>query len=189
MVMPIHTLERTISIANSDQQIAKYLISVEEIGNPVSNSKGCRLLQALKREIVKAGPYPNVTLFEAANRIVSDLVILYGVKWLLDKNIFPFTSYTVEYGNEDANGFDIRATSNGKKLIGEAFNVAPSFFQSKKTAVLKKLRKPGLGVDYKIVMFNHDAVEGGYKPKPRDGEYFVIVQVDTGDSYMVPDCK
>jgi hypothetical protein len=78
---------------------------------------------------------------------LSDLVILYGVKWLLDNNTFPFESYTVEYGNENKNGFDICATGNGKTLIGEAFNVAQSFFQTKKSTMLKKLAKST--ADYK----------------------------------------
>lgn len=37
-----------------------------------------------------------------------DLVILHGVAGLLE-GVFPFTEYTVEFGNEDRNGFDIRA--------------------------------------------------------------------------------
>ena len=36
------------------------------------------------------------------------------------------------------------------------------------------------------MMFNHDAVKRGYAPKPASNEYFVLVQVETGDSYMVP---
>ena len=184
--MSIDAIEKTLSNDNAAQLIRRYRTLVESIGNPSSNFEGYRLLHAVKREVIKVGPYPDVTLFEAANRIMSDLVILYGVKWLLDNNVFPFSKYTVEYGNEDANGFDIRANGNGKRLIGEAFNVAPSFFQSKKAKVLKKLRKPGLSADYKIVMFNHDAVEGSYKPKPRDGEFFVIVRIGTDNSFMVP---
>jgi len=184
--MPVHNLEKAISKANAGQLITNYLKLVEQVGNPVANFKGLRLVQALKREAVEAGPYPKVTLFEAANRIMSDLVILYGVKWLLDNNVFPFGTYTVEYGIDDKNAFDIEATSAGKKLIGEAFNVARAFFQTKKTSVLKKLRQRDVSADYKIIMFNHDAVERSYKPKPEKDEFFVFVQVGTDDSCMVP---
>lgn len=185
--MPVQNLDRTVSRVNADQLIAAYRESVEKVGNPVANFKGLPLLHALKREAVEVGPYPSVTLFEAANRIMSDLVILYGVKWLLDNNTFPFTTYTVEYGNEHENGFDIEATGDGKRLIGEAFNVARSFFQTKKTSMLKKLRQADVIADYKIIMCNHDAVERGYGPKPRDNEFFVFVQVGGGDdSYIVP---
>jgi hypothetical protein len=73
-------------------------------------------------------------------------------------------NYTVEYGNENNNGFDICATGNDKVLIGEAFNVVPSFFQTKKASMLKKLATSS--ADFKIIMFNHDAVVRSYRPKP-----------------------
>ena len=183
-VHALHSFERTISKTNAGSLIATYLASVEEIGNSLGDHKVLHLLKVLKREALGAGPYPHVTMFEAANRILSDLVILYGVKWLLDNNIFPFESYTVEYGNENKNGFDICATGNGRTLIGEAFNVAESFFQAKKSTMLKKLAKSH--ADYKIIMFNHDAVKVGYKQKPSKNERFVFVRVGTDDSYMIP---
>ena len=180
----MHSFERTISKTNAGHLVASYLESVEEIGNSLGEHKVLHLLKVLKREALGAGPYPHVTMFEAANRILSDLVILYGVKWLLDNNIFPFESYTVEYGNENKNGFDICATGNGKTLVGEAFNVAQSFFQSKKSTMLKKLAKSS--ADYKIIMFNHDAVKASYQQKARRNEHFVFVRVGADDSYMVP---
>jgi len=180
----LHNLERTISKANVAHLIATYVASVEEIENSLGDHKVLDLLRVLKREAVGAGPYPHVTMFEAANRISSDLVILYGVKWLLDNDIFPFERYEVEYGNEDKNGFDICAAGNGRALAGEAFNVAPSFFQTKKCSTRKKLAASS--ADFKIIMFNHDAVKLSYVPKPTKDEYFVFVQVGTDDSHMVP---
>lgn len=181
----MHNFERTISKANAAHLIATYLASVEEIKNSLGDHKVILdLLKVLKREPVGAGPYPHVTMFEAANRILSDLVILYGVKWLLDNDIFPFERYEVEYGNEDKNGFDICAAENGKTLAGEAFNVAPSFFQSKKCSTCKKLAESK--ADFKIIMFNHDAVKLSYTVKPTKSQYFIFVQVGTGDSHMVP---
>jgi hypothetical protein len=180
----MHSFERIITRANAEGLIGAYLASVEEIGNSLGDFKTLRLLHALKRDALGNGPYPHVTMFEAANRILSDLVIFYGVKWLVDNPIFPFDAYTVEYGNENNNGFDIRAAQNGTTLIGEAFNVAPSFFQAKKSSALKKLR--GAPADHKIVMFNHDAVEHGYEPQPRIGEYFVCVHVGTSECSIFP---
>jgi hypothetical protein len=180
----VHTFERKTSGSNVEYIIATYLASVEEIGNSLGAHRVLHLLQALKRDRLGAGPYPHVTMFEAANRIMSDLVILFGVKWLLRNNAFPFDSYTVEYGNENNNGFDICATGDEKVLIGEAFNVAPSFFQTKKTAMLRKLAASS--ADYKIIMFNHDAVARGDKPKPSQREHFLFVDVGTDHSYMVP---
>jgi hypothetical protein len=133
--------ERTLTKDNIGDLLQKYANSVEEVGASIHGHTGRKLLESLKRGKVNAGPYPDVTLFEAANRIMTDLVIYTGVKWLLENETFPFTEYTVELGNEDKNGFDIKAASDSKVLIGEAFNVAPSFFQGKKAVMLKKLRK------------------------------------------------
>jgi hypothetical protein len=118
---------------------------------------------------------------------MTDLVILYGVRWLLKRAVFPFDSYLVEYGNDDKQGFDIRATSGGSTLIGEAFNVAPSFFQGKKGAMLKKLRQPAAKADFKLIMFNHDAVTPQYVPKTEEREFLVVVRVGTDEAQVIPD--
>lgn len=121
--------------------------------------------------------YPSVTLFEAANRIMSDLVILHGVLGLLNCKALPFCEYTVEFGNEDKNGFDIRATAGSSTLAGEAFNVAPSFFQAKKASALRKLRKGASQATYKVVMFNSDAVSGAYASRTEPGILQVAVDI------------
>jgi hypothetical protein len=177
---------RAITKDNIDDLIADYLVMVETIGAAVAGMSGLRLLKALKRDQVKVGPYPHVTLFEAANRIMTDMVILYGVKWILSTRAFPFEAYNVEYGNEDNHGFDLRASENGRQLVGEAFNVAPSFFQLKKTSMLKKLRAPEVAAEFRVLMFNEDAVPAGYKPSPKHSEFFVFVKVGDEGSYMVP---
>jgi hypothetical protein len=182
-------LNNTISKVNATQLVTDYLASVQDIGASIAGLKGLRLLEALKRDPVGSGPYPRVALFEAANRIMTDLVILCGIKWLLSNDVFPFACYSVEFGTEDEEGFDIRASRGDKTLVGEAFNVAPSFFQTKKTKMLKKLREPSVQADYKIIVCNHDAVTTHYIPKPRPEEFFVFVNIGTGDSYMVPDKK
>ena len=74
----MHNFERTISKTNAEHLITTYLASVEEIGNSLGDHKVLHLLKVLKREALGAGPYPHVMMFEAANRILSDLVILYG---------------------------------------------------------------------------------------------------------------
>jgi hypothetical protein len=177
-------MERTISKRNVRQLLNRYLALVDGMGNPSGKFTGLRLLEVLKRKPVQVGPYPKVTLFEAANRIMSDLVILYGVKWLLDNGKFPFDSYLVEYGNEDKNGFDIHASSKQKTLLGEAFNVAPLFFQRKKASMLKKLRGENIDADYKLIMFNRDAVKDNYRPKLRHNEYFLFVDVSGGECFL-----
>lgn len=178
--------ERTLTPKNVDRIIQKFVSSIKDLGGSIKRKTGLSLLEALKRDQLKTGPYPGVTLFEAANRIMTDLVILHGVAWLLKEKIFPFNSYTVEFGNEDKNGFDIKARIGGKTLVGEAFNVAPSFFQIKKSSMLKKLRHNGEKADYRIIMVNHDAVANNYAPKSEAGLYYVVVNIGSGEARIVP---
>ena len=37
-----------------------------------------------------------------------------------------------------------------------------------------------------ISLVNHDAVGASYVPKPREGEYFVFVNIETGEGRVVP---
>jgi len=177
--------ERTLTTKNVDRIIQEFVGSIKGIGISIKGKAGISLLEALKREKLKTGPYPDVTLFEAANRIMTDLVILHGIAWLLKEKIFPFDSYIVEFGNEDNNGFDITAKASGKTLVGEAFNVAPSFFQIKKSSMLKKLKQNGRNADYRIIMVNHDAVADGYVPKSEVGLYYIVVNVASGKAHIV----
>jgi len=181
----MHTYSRTLSRGNVDQILAAYTGSLSSLGESTANLRGLELLKALKRGKARSGPYPDVTLFEAANRIMTDLVILHGVKWLLNHDVFPFESYDVEWGIEDQRGFDIRAEANGVALIGEAFNVA--HLLGKKNAMLKKLRDAAEKTDYRILMFNADVVGENYAPKPRANEFFVLVDIYTGRVRMIPD--
>jgi hypothetical protein len=172
--------ENRICIENAQRLISEYLASIETIGASILGLKGIPLIAELKRGKAGVGPYPNVSVFEAANRIMTDLVILNGVRWLLENRVFPFDSYVVEYGHENNNDFDIEATADGRKLIGEAFNVAPSFFQGKKSSMLNKLTPENGNADFKIIMFNHDAIAPGSKSVPSRGVQFVLVNITTG---------
>jgi len=74
-------MDRSLNRQNIDFAIHKYTSSIAEIGDMLSGLRGLRLFQYLKRNQVGLGPYPHVTLFEAANRIMTDMVILKGIKW------------------------------------------------------------------------------------------------------------
>lgn len=182
-------MQQLIRILNSENIGAittDFHASLVSIGESIQGKTGVALFTALKREKLVGGPYPGVTLFEAANRIMSDLVILGGISVLLKERLFPFTSYTVEFGNENKNGFDIRATSGNENLVGEAFNVAPSFFQTKKRSALTKLRRNGSNATYRILMFNDDAASPSYSPKPEAGLHHVLVGVESGNVQVWP---
>jgi hypothetical protein len=75
------------------------------------------------------GPYYRLTVFEAANRIATDLVIINGVIQLIESGAEPKKSRcTIRLGNKHVKGAG-DFTINGKE--GEAFNVASSFFKIK----------------------------------------------------------
>ena len=137
---------RRLTLGNISGILSEFQTSISLLGSSIAGKTGVDLFESLKREKLDTGPYPRVTLFEAANRIMSDLVILHGVGWLLKNKTFPFDSYVVEFGNEDKNGFDVTAEGSGATLVGEAFNVAPSFFRSKKLFAINKLRRNGFNV-------------------------------------------
>jgi hypothetical protein len=180
-------LKPIVRLDTIEQQIEEYLALIQDIG--VSNVKlrGLRLFSALKRQQIGSGPYPGVSLFEAANRVMTDLVLLYGVRWLLREDVFGFSQYAVEFGHESKNKFDIMAEEDGESLVGEAFNVSRSFFPGKKSSMLKKLRTEGKKATYSIIMCNADAVEDQYAPAKGRGEYHVFVAVGAGSARMIPE--
>ena len=178
--------DRTLTLDNIDAIIRDEYTDISALGGSIHGLTGLPLLKALKRTPLANGPYPGVTLFEAANRVMTDLVILHGVAGLLREQIFPFTSYRVEFGHEHYNYFDIEASSNDLTLIGEAFNVAPSFFTIKKGSALNKLREKGSNADIRLIMVNEDAVSTSYAPKDEDGLHYVFVNIDTRQIRVLP---
>ncbi|MES2040087.1 MAG: hypothetical protein V4495_19905 [Pseudomonadota bacterium] len=179
-------IQRILTTSNIDAITADFLSDLASLGASIDGKRGVALFTTLKREKLVDGPYPNVSLFEAANRIMSDIVILQGVKELLLNTLFPFSSYTVEFGNENNNGFDIRASSGDYLLVGEAFNVAPSFFQGKKAAALKKIRIKGADATHKIIVYNSDAVADNYAPRVEDGLFHVVVDFGFEKVKIIP---
>ena len=151
-----------VSLNNSNihQEIKKYLKEIDAIEFPERRVNNIEYMLSLKRGKILKGPYPAVSIFEASNRIFSDIVILFGIKQiLLNPQLgsirLPFDQYEVKLGTE--NGYDIEAEKGNEKLIGEAFNVARSFFPVKKRKTKAKLNKES-NSDYKILIFNADAV-------------------------------
>ena len=134
-------IQSILNAKNIDRIIEEYHDSIKNLGLPSSDMKGVTLFNYLKREPIGAGPYPECTMFEASNRIMTDLVILKGVRWLINSKEIPLSEFHVEFGNSDNNPHDITAQENGVKFCGEAFNVAKSFFTGKKGKSLKKLRE------------------------------------------------
>ena len=145
---------------NIDRELSHYLTQVNSICLPQPGDNVISFIYAIKRRPLCSGPYAKVSLFEAANRILSDIVILVGVRQLLTNphvgNVrLPFDEYLVRLGTEGGN--DLTAAAGDCRLLGEAFNVAPSFFQAKKSAMIKKLKSQE--ADFRLLLFNADAVK------------------------------
>ena len=106
---------------------------------PVSGSS-IEMIKYFKRKeknsLVKIGPYVGISVFEAANRIASDLVIINGILQLITDEKEPCNSDIIlRLGNKHVkNKGDF--TINEKE--GEAFNVAASFYKIKYRNTTKK---------------------------------------------------
>lgn len=106
-----------------------------------------------KREKITIGPYQNLTFFEIGNRIYSDLVLLEAAKLLFKEH--GIKSIQLKMSNHAGN--DIVAIDNeNTTVLGEAFNTAPSYFQTKMRGELKKFRENKKG----IIGFNKTALLG-----------------------------
>ena len=146
--------------ANANSEINAYLEKTNSLESALPQDDVLTYLTTIKRQPTGSGPYPKVSLFEAANRIMSDIIILLGVRQLLrDPAIggiyLPFKEYEVALGV--AGGHDVIAKSDGRRLIGEAFNVARDYFPTKKSREVKKLNSDK-EADYRLILFNSDAV-------------------------------
>ncbi len=133
---------------------------------PPSSGECIEMIHYLKRKDehkpVKIGPYENITPFEAANRIASDLVIIKGLLQLieLEKNLLS-AEFTLRLGTmHEKNKGDFSIKTNKGSYEGEAFNVAPSFYKDKLNQTLSKWRKikEKHHVHLKYMLVNNESV-------------------------------
>jgi hypothetical protein len=95
--------ESVLTRANIEREIPDNQRSVDTISGLPADLRGLDLLSALKRRPVGIGPYPHVTWVEAANRVMTDLVLLFGVRWLLTESAFPFSEFRVDFRRSERN--------------------------------------------------------------------------------------
>jgi hypothetical protein len=177
-------IPRRLNASNIDSSIRAYLDIINKLPVSIAGDNIIHFLTKVKREETGLEPYPNLTFFEAANRIMTDLTILFGVRRLLEEGIdgVKFDEYNVEFGNENEQAHDIIASNAEYELIGEAFNVAKSYFQGKKTSALKKLRSAKIESKKNIILliYNSDAVEAEYySPKRGENEHHWHITLPT----------
>lgn len=106
---------------------------------------------------IKIGPYENITPFEAANRIASDLVIINGLLQLANENSdFKDALFTLRLGTTHIeNKGDFTIIQKGIEIEGEAFNVAESFYKAKLSRTKTKWKNKKLD----IILVNGEVVK------------------------------
>lgn len=172
-------IERELTKNNIDSEINKYNALLKNIPLIFESNNVLTFLMDLKRKKMGTGPYPEISMFEAANRIMTDLTILYGIRELLNDKVpgIKYDLYTVEFGNENINPHDIMAQNSNNILIGEAFNVSESFFHSKKSSSLKKLKETKEKHTQILLLFNEDSLPKNYNTLKGDNEYHLPVKI------------
>ena len=176
-------------ISKDDFLIAKqlYLDALEE--NPYAMIKHkdiYELITNIKRSPGKIGPYQDISVFEALNRIGSDLVLLSGTTKIFngDTEINVPAKIQLRMGNTHGFDFEVHTKSKGK-IYGEAFNAAESFCKSKMRDAIHKLMKnnPDKKAKHAIVFINQeveDIIEN-YKNKYENADE----KKDTKDSIKI----
>ncbi|MBD2699839.1 hypothetical protein IC229_04275 [Spirosoma sp. BT702] len=178
--MSVSSIPRCLTKSNIDKAVSDYLNLVSNIPLRIESDNFLGLMKKLKRGKIATGPYPEVSIFEAANRIMSDLVILFGVRDILQdryKEFASFDEFTVELGNEKANAHDIYSKCETGSLAGEAFNVAPSFFHGKSSMSVRKLLANQDNPEFLIILCNSDCYSFSQKPLFK-GKRVRVIPVD-----------
>lgn len=139
-----------------------YRLLVENVFPPFPDSNSyIEMIKYFKRKNENnpksIGPYKNITPFEAANRIASDLVIINGLLQLISKENITTAVMTLRLGTTHVNGKgDFTIKTGNKEFEGEAFNVAPSFLKAK---LQKTIRKWKGNDKLKYILINEDVCD------------------------------
>lgn len=119
---------------------------------PPPSGSAPEMLSYFKRKTLdcpQIGHYTNITVFEAANRIATDLIIINGLLQLTEEEpTLQQEKYTLRLGNRHEKGQGDFSIGDQQ---GEAFNVAPSFLRGKLSATLKKWRQEQVTLSYIFV--------------------------------------
>ncbi|WP_294677158.1 hypothetical protein [uncultured Fluviicola sp.] len=166
------------SLQEVQSEIVGFKHQLNEIDPVISANSSLELMQCLKRDIIKKGPYPHVTLLESANRILTDCVIYNTLLLIFENKIEALPSFKrveVDFGHSnkqkhDIIGFDV---DDNPVFYAEAFNTAPTFFMTKLFKTRSKLKNTENQDVMKLICFNRDACKG-YRPKNSELRYIVV---------------
>lgn len=134
------------------------LLNKNQFPLPPVNHSHIAMIYYLKRKDelnpLIIGPYKNITPFEAANRIASDLVIINGLIQLIGSKEPLSSIITVRLGAKHLKG---KGDFTINEFEGEAFNVAPTFLSTKLYQTRLKWRDNNR---LKYILINADAFNG-----------------------------
>jgi hypothetical protein len=102
------------------------------------------LIENVKRSPVEIGPYQKISVFEALNRIGSDLVLLDGTEKIFKEGVEKNMPTEVLLRMSTIKGYDFEVYfENQPTIYGEAFNASPSFCNTKMRQAIDKFIKDG----------------------------------------------
>lgn len=175
-VVTTPTRRKLLTADNVGHEIAAYLRLLATWSVPALPVQPIPLFLELKRKKVSAGPYPDVSIFELANRVMSDLVVLFAARHLLCERVLVKRVERLDVVLGTAHGLDVSGEfEDGGRLVGECFNVSQSFLPAKLAKARRDLRRQPCIT--KVIAFNHDAVPQS-EPYKRDDEFvYLLVNV------------
>ena len=160
---------RDFDLAELNEECKGYFMKLEDHPFPkISSTSIPDYITKLKRPLpgTQIGMYSGISFFEALNRIASDLILWYGLDFLINEVLKNQRIEKVGLclGNEniDEKG-DFWIRIGGEDRNGEAFNASESFFKPKIRYTMKKWGKKEKQLHY--IFCNTDGYPEGYKPR------------------------
>lgn len=141
----------SLNLEQLNSATALYYNSFKQFPYIIPNMETLAFMLSAKRNKIAFGPYQNLTFYEISNRIYSDLVLLESAKILFTEH--HVKSVQLKMSNHSGNDIVV-IDKNNTKIIGEAFNTAGSYFQTKMRSELKKFGNSKKG----IIAFNKSAL-------------------------------
>ena len=132
------------------------LLELYPFPKPPVNGEVPEMLSYFKRkshDCSQIGHYSNISVFEAANRIATDLVIINGAIQLAEANEdIKQGKFTLRLGTRHDPDFGDITIGNSE---GEAFNVAPSYLSEK----LRKTKSKWFNGGLQYIFINEEVAE------------------------------
>jgi len=157
------SFNKALSKDEFEQAKAAYLSLLTENKYAIKNADTIYdLIDNIKRTPEKVGPYKNISVFEALNRIGSDLVLLSGATILFKNEVEGIEPQKIHLKMGTTHGFDFEVIlKDNKKIFGEAFNAAESFCKFKMRQAIHKLidKNPDVNAKEGIVFINAEVKE------------------------------